>query len=285
MHDKLIERAASAIYAADAILFTAGAGMGVDSGLPDFRGAEGFWKAYPPLAKLGIDFMDAANPHLFEERPHLAWAFYGHRYNLYSQTQPHVGYRVQRRIAAEREHFVYTSNVDDAYVKAGFDPDRCVDCHGNIFYWQTTAERSDLPIWEARPESGHEVHVDLDAFQALDPLPRAPDGSLARPNVLMFGDWSWDGTRTSLQEARLYDWLEARSRGETVIIECGAGTAIPSVRNFGRRLRRSLGATLIRINPTDSHGGTLCLPLKAAEAMTRIEQRLEAWGFFKSENS
>jgi len=26
--------------------------MGVDSGLPDFRGDEGFWRAYPPMAKL-----------------------------------------------------------------------------------------------------------------------------------------------------------------------------------------------------------------------------------------
>ena len=29
----------------EAILITAGAGMGVDSGLPDFRSNEGFWKA------------------------------------------------------------------------------------------------------------------------------------------------------------------------------------------------------------------------------------------------
>ena len=28
----------------------------VDSGLPDFRGNEGFWRAYPPLAKLGLQF-------------------------------------------------------------------------------------------------------------------------------------------------------------------------------------------------------------------------------------
>ena len=34
------------------ILIAAGAGIGVDSGLPDFRGQDGFWKAYPPLAKL-----------------------------------------------------------------------------------------------------------------------------------------------------------------------------------------------------------------------------------------
>ncbi len=44
-----LERAASLIFAADAVLIGAGAGMGVDSGLPDFRGPEGFWRAYPPL--------------------------------------------------------------------------------------------------------------------------------------------------------------------------------------------------------------------------------------------
>jgi hypothetical protein len=40
-----IERAAVAIREAEALLITAGPGMGVDSGLPDFRGTEGFWKA------------------------------------------------------------------------------------------------------------------------------------------------------------------------------------------------------------------------------------------------
>ena len=35
---------------AEVILITVGAGMGVESGLPDFRGNEGFWRAYPPIA-------------------------------------------------------------------------------------------------------------------------------------------------------------------------------------------------------------------------------------------
>jgi len=35
-----------AIKTADALLITAGAGMGVDSGLPDFRGTQEFWRAY-----------------------------------------------------------------------------------------------------------------------------------------------------------------------------------------------------------------------------------------------
>ena len=38
---------------ADVVLVATGAGMGVDSGLPDFRGRDGFWRAYPALGRAG----------------------------------------------------------------------------------------------------------------------------------------------------------------------------------------------------------------------------------------
>ena len=50
-------KAAKAICKADAMIVTAGAGMGVDSGLPDFRGDQGFWNAYPMYERLGINFV------------------------------------------------------------------------------------------------------------------------------------------------------------------------------------------------------------------------------------
>jgi len=55
-----VKQASAAIQAADALLVTAGAGMGVDSGLPDFRGKQGFWQAYPAIAKLGRSFEQMA---------------------------------------------------------------------------------------------------------------------------------------------------------------------------------------------------------------------------------
>lgn len=60
--DEALEHAAQTLRAADALLVSAGAGMGVDSGLPDFRGTEGFWRSYPALAKLGLSFEEMANP-------------------------------------------------------------------------------------------------------------------------------------------------------------------------------------------------------------------------------
>jgi NAD-dependent SIR2 family protein deacetylase len=50
------QEATQAIQEADAIIILAGAGMGVDSGLPDFRGKEGFWKAYPMLKSHRMKF-------------------------------------------------------------------------------------------------------------------------------------------------------------------------------------------------------------------------------------
>jgi len=69
------EIAARAIQKAGAMVITAGAGMGVDSGLPDFRGHQGFWNAYPAYERLGMSFISAANPAHFEGTPLLAGGF------------------------------------------------------------------------------------------------------------------------------------------------------------------------------------------------------------------
>src|ERR1700677_2358509 len=87
-----LEQAAAAIRSADALLIGAGAGMGVDSGLPDFRGNEGFWKAYPAFRRQNLSVVELANPAWFAADPCRAWGLYGHRLNLYRATQPRDGF-------------------------------------------------------------------------------------------------------------------------------------------------------------------------------------------------
>ncbi|MEJ5172365.1 MAG: NAD-dependent deacetylase, partial [Hydrogenothermaceae bacterium] len=70
--ERNVEKAREILNQADAVLITAGAGMGVDSGLPDFRGKEGFWRAYPYARKLGLSFQELANPRWFRTDPYLA---------------------------------------------------------------------------------------------------------------------------------------------------------------------------------------------------------------------
>src|ERR1700741_4013434 len=109
-----LERALSWLRKADGMLVTAGAGMGVDSGLPDYRGAEGFWRAYPALKQHRLTFPDMANPGVMAMQPLLCWGFYGHRLDLYRRTVPHRGFDILLRWAEAlpRGLAVFTSNVD-----------------------------------------------------------------------------------------------------------------------------------------------------------------------------
>jgi len=102
---------------ADGLLITAGAGMGVDPGLPDFRGVDGSWHAYPALQHHGLSFEDMANPASFSNDPTLAWGFYGHRLALYRKTKPHTGFDILRKWGARMLHgaFAFTSNVDGQF--------------------------------------------------------------------------------------------------------------------------------------------------------------------------
>ena len=92
-----ITHGAELIAQSDALIVAAGAGMGVDSGLPDFRGKEGFWQAYPALGREGVDFHRIACPEAFRTQSARAWGFYGHRLNLYRATEPHEGFHVLKR--------------------------------------------------------------------------------------------------------------------------------------------------------------------------------------------
>jgi NAD-dependent SIR2 family protein deacetylase len=278
MENESIARAAESIRSATAILITAGAGMGVDAGLPDFRGAEGFWNAYPPYRKLGLGFQALATPGTFRKDPALAWGFYGHRLALYRETVPHEGYAILRRWAAKMPHghFVFTSNVDGHFARAGFDAERIVECHGSIHHLQCTTD-CDAGAW---PADGTNVAVDVATMRASS-LPACPScGKLARPNILLFGDPEWDGGRSEVQEARLERWigeLAATPANKLVIVECGAGTQIPSVRRFSEDAAAGISGTLVRINirEADTPAPGIGIGAGALAALRRIDALLQ----------
>jgi len=268
-----LKNAAKIIHNADALLISAGAGIGVDSGLPDFRGNMGFWKAYPPMAKLGISFVEMANPHWFQKDPHLAWGFYGHRLNLYRRTEPHDGFKLLLELAIQKEkgYFVFTSNVDGQFQKAGFDENNIEECHGSILHFQCTNSCTD-DIWDA---SGINIEVNEDTFQSQEPLPKCINcNSLARPNILMFGDWSWLHQRSNEQNSRFSQWLNEiiKENINLAIIELGAGEAVPTVRYKSESIAQYPNATLIRINPRDDHvpAGNISLSLGSLEGVSKI---------------
>jgi len=249
MNSSDIQTAAALVARAGALVIAAGAGMGVDSGLPDFRGEAGFWRAYPALAKAGLRFVEVASPSTFADDPRLAWGFYGHRLALYRQTVPHAGFAILRRWAQARQlpASVFTSNVDGQFQRAGFPGQEIHECHGSIHWLQCTRPCCD-DIWSA-----DDLAVDIDAehCQWLGELPTCPNcGAVARPNILMFNDSCWIEQRTTQQQMQQELWLSQVRR--PVVIEIGAGVDITTVRWFSDTLVRRHGGRIVRINPRES---------------------------------
>ena len=270
-----IRDAAARIARADALVIGAGAGMGVDSGLPDFRGPEGFWRAYPAYQKLGLRFEQMASPHHFAADPALGWGFYGHRNNLYRSTTPHDGFAILRRWVGSKPRggFVFTSNVDDHFGKAGFDRDRIVEIHGSI-EWRQCLPGCGAAIF---PADQTPIAVEPDSFRAEPPFPVCPRcGGLARPNILMFGDRGFIGDRIDAQLDRFNAWLNSLQGLSVAVVELGAGQAIPTVRSLSEQLVRDLHADLIRINvrEADVPPGQISLKYPALAILQAIDQIL-----------
>jgi NAD-dependent SIR2 family protein deacetylase len=170
--------------------------------------------------------------------------------------------------------FVFTSNIDGHFQRAGFEPERIVECHGTMHRLQcTTACGAGVFPHRAR------VEVDPATGRAREPLPACPAcGRLARPNVLMFADAKWDRTSTDEQYRRLHTWLDriTKAKARLVVIECGAGTSIATVRRFSERTITEKKGLLVRIN-VDEHEiplGHIGIKQRALPALRALAARV-----------
>jgi len=264
----VLAKVARLIGDADAILITTGAGMGVASGLGTFRGKNaGVW---PPLQELKIDFTQMSNPKWFSypndeksrDSINFGWSFWHYRYEAYTKNPPHRGYEILGKWVKNKKYqgFSFTSNIDGHWEASGFDNKCVIECHGTIRFQQCALEQLDRKpdclndIW---PLTELNLKIDPKNNCALNPLPTCKHCSgPARPNVLMFDDWFWLSNRHDKQAERYGDWIKTLSenKAKLVILEIGAGTAVPTVRYESEKLAKEFykyGATLIRFNPED----------------------------------
>lgn len=270
-HREALVLAANIITDADVILIGAGAGASVDSGLPDFRSERGFWKAYPPAADLGFCYEDVAEGPWFVKNPEMAWGFILHCKNLFDAREPHEGYHILKRWADEKQtSWVYTSNIDEYFYRAGFVPERITEIHGFRHTLQCTTPCS-RETWRVDMEGWT---LDEETLTLSSPLPLCPHcGAPARVNTLMFNDDKWIGDLTRAQENRFTAWLNQQLGERVAVIEIGAGGIVPNVRYQCERYARAFGTRLIRINPGEPGGpqGTISLPLPAMQALRSID--------------
>lgn len=277
-----LKRAASLLSNCDALLLCTGAGMGVASGLGTFRGAAaGIW---PPLVERGIHFTSMSNPDVFEEDERFAWAFWQFRHRCYTEAEPHEGYSYLRDLCATKKFggFSFTSNIDGHWLKVGMAEDRVYEVHGTLRFMQCQSRTCESGVWPTNDEEISVMTVDEETSRVSSDVPKCPTCSgTARPNVLMFGDWNYRHDREDVQSENYRQWRAEVEKGEgsLVVLEIGAGKAVPTVRHESRTVNRWTGAPVIRVNPEEPQADHLSdcvsIPLGCAEALAGIRQHME----------
>jgi len=238
MNDKIlkenIKKSKFYIKDCECLLIVAGAGMGIDSGLPDYRGPNGLWNTWHPSKTYNMTYDKLSTHEMFKDNISLAWGFQAYLTRLYDELEPHNGYYNLLDIANKKfnsNYFVITSNVDSQFLKSGFDKDRLYEVHGTKRLWQCMDKKCNNNNMPWLMDINKLPNIDEETLLAVKPYPKCIHcDNYARPNVSFFGDYNFSEKITQVQSKRLYDWIELNKNNKMLIIEIGCGISQHSIR-------------------------------------------------------
>ena len=214
------ERAAERLATAGRVLALTGAGISAESGIPTFRGEDGWWRREDPT--------ELATQAAFDRDPSHVWEWYEYRRGLVAEADPNPGHQALAAWeAAGKDVLVATQNVDDLHERAGSEA--VTHIHGSI--WRVRCQG----CGRERRESRH-------------PLPERPPrcdacGGLERPAVVWFGEML-----PSEPIRRVERFLGG---GVDVAFVIGTEASFGYIQGFARAARRA-GALLVEVNPSET---------------------------------
>jgi NAD-dependent deacetylase len=145
-----------------------GAGVSTESGIPDFRSADGIWAQYDPMEYASIE--------AFRRDPVKVWEFYGKRLGALLEAKPNAAHDALAEL--ERGGLlsaVITQNIDRLHSLAGSRD--VVEVHGSI--------ATSVCLRCGTTATLEEVLALLEDA----PAPACPScGAILKPNVVMFGE-------------------------------------------------------------------------------------------------
>ncbi len=228
------------------VLVITGAGVSAESGIPTFRGKDGYWRNLDP-AKL-------ATPEAFARDPKLVWEWYSERRQRICNAQPNAAHAAIAKLARHADEFLLvTQNVDDLHARAGLPKEKMVQIHGDIFV--TKCSRCDF-LEEGRggsPEPPTDRAV-LQRGRLRSIAPTSEDiinlaycpecDALMRPGVVWFGEQlPWN----ELQRVENYF-----DRGPCdVVIVAGTTATFGYIIDWALRASRD-GGEFIEVNPEET---------------------------------
>jgi NAD-dependent deacetylase len=213
-----------------------GAGISAESGIPTFRGKEGYWtvgaKEYHP--------QEMATFAMFSREPEEVWSWYLYRRGVCRGAEPNDGHRAVVRMeeALQDRFLLITQNVDGLHLRAGNSLERTFQIHGNIDYGRCAKEcgKPIFPLPEDLTKERGEKLTDADCERL-----RCECGAWARPHVLWF-DECYDE-----EHFRFNSSLQAAATA-SVLLVVGTSGATNLPMQVGQ-MALSTGATIVDVNP------------------------------------
>ncbi len=244
MNNNLIDQAADIIVNSKLMLALTGAGISVESGIPDFRSPGGLWSIYDPGEYATIS--------AFNSSPEKVWEMAREMTKLIDQADPnsaHMGMAELERMGFL--HHIITQNVDNLHQAAGSK--NVIEYHGNISTLTCLGcgkkfNRTDLP----------------DEFP---PRCICRTKQILKPDVIFFGE--------AIPQEEMNKSFQLASQTQALIV---AGTsAVVSPANTIPSIAKQNGAKIIEINKESTHlTGTVTDIFLQGDAGTIIPALVEA---------
>ncbi len=160
-----LHKAAEIIKNSQYLIALTGAGISVESGIPDFRSAGGLWEKYDPAVYAHIDS--------FRQNPEMIWEMLFEMIELTKNARPNPAHLALAEL--EKKNILkalITQNIDNLHQEAGNT--NVIEFHGN-------AHRLECLVCH------HEMPVESTDFGGKPPkCPRC--GQIMKPQVVFFGE-------------------------------------------------------------------------------------------------
>ena len=246
-----IEKLKNALASAECILIGAGAGLSAAAGY-DYAGAR-FLKYFSDFhERFGIEDIYTGGFYPFPTRG-LFWAWWSRSIyiNRYAPMPESDVYPNLLRLAAGRDYFVLTTNVDHAFQRTGFDKERLFYTQGDFGLFQSSRPAG------ASAGRTYDNEEQVRAMLSAQGFTFAPNGALLLPEDgtemttnLRADEFFVEDAGWHAAAARYEDWL-ARSEGRRMLLlELGVGANTPGIIKypFWRMTAARADVTFVSIN-------------------------------------
>ncbi|CAJ1328801.1 unnamed protein product [Effrenium voratum] len=263
-----VARVAQTLRRAQNLVVLTGAGISAESGIPTFRGADGFW---------------TATWEKYNEMPAELWRWYQYRWGICRKAKPNPGHFALTELEkmAEKNFMLVTQNVDGLHQQAGTDPSKLCEIHGRIDEMRCDEQVEGACLYqvdlndEANLARARATVMPTPAAakeEKEEQLPLCPKcGVRQRPKILWFDE--------SYNEA-FFKWRTVSNRMKDcdVLLIVGTQLTTGGPRNMVRAAQAA-GAIIIRLDTEvdlqdDATAGMLHLKGKSGELLPPILKEL-----------